>query len=199
MQLSQFPQDYCYMRSDHEQWQANNPTLKLTAPLTSLPPETPSLLPPQLNGIPTPQHLLNLTRSLLLSYLELIHVLSVNPEGLVWGPKWEDLRDLFRNVYHALNMYRPWQAKEALIHLLEETRDRAKREIKGVEELKKKVDGVLKGLEGLGDDEDRDRMDGIEMEANHVNGTGTNGVKFTHEEAEREKMLWDIYREELED
>ena len=133
----------------------------------------------------------------MLSYLELINVLSINPEGPVWGPKWEDLRDLFRNTYHALNTYRPWQAKEALISLLEETRDRARREIKGVEELKVKVDGVLKGLEGLGDEEDGDKMEGVEMSGHEVGGV--NGAKTLDEEAEREKRMWEIYREELQD
>lgn len=69
--------------------------------------------------VPSPQSLLQITRSILLSYLELLHILVANPAGAEYGPKWEDLRDLFRNAHAILNQYRAWQGREALIGMME--------------------------------------------------------------------------------
>ena len=122
-----------------------------------------------------------------------MHILITDPSPPVYGPKWEDLRDIFRNAYHGLNAYRPWQAKERLILELEETKRRAEREIEGVRVLEERVEKVLgevgetlkKGLDGL--------------DAENLEGTGGGKRRREEEKVEKEeRMAWAVLREELE-
>ncbi|MCJ1300769.1 Mediator of RNA polymerase II transcription subunit 7 [Hypocenomyce scalaris] len=148
-------------------------------PLTDLPPELRYLIPPSpppsgeyksfgdhynisatvpslsAQGIPqlypsppTPLHLRHITRSLLLNFLEFTHILATNPAD--YGAKWDDLRDLFLNAHHLINEYRPHQARESLILLMEEQVRRGREEVRGVREVKAKVEGILEGLEDTG-------------------------------------------------
>jgi len=79
-----------------------------------------------------------------LNFLELVGILSVNPEQ--WVPKWEDLNTLFRNAHHLINEYRPHQARETLIAMMEDQLERKKAEVEGVLKMKDKVDSVLAEL-----------------------------------------------------
>jgi mediator of RNA polymerase II transcription subunit 7 len=71
-------------------------------------------------------------------------IMSVNPEHA--AEKIQDLRTLFINFHHLLNEYRPHQARESLIMMMEDQLERSKNEIEGIERMKMKVDGILKGL-----------------------------------------------------
>ncbi|MCJ1404102.1 Mediator of RNA polymerase II transcription subunit 7 [Xylographa trunciseda] len=163
----------------------------LAAPLTPLPAETSALY----TSPPTPTSLIQLTRSILLNFLELVHILATNPSATEYGPKWDDLRDLFRNAHQAVNEYRPHQAREALILMMEAQVERGRREKEGIGELRTKVDELLAGLgEGL---------DEREGEENGVNGSGLSlgRVRGEDEEWERkmedEKRMWEILREDF--
>ena len=85
-----------------------------------------------------------MAKSLLLNFLELVGVLSVNPEQ--YGRKIEDLRTLFINAHHLLNEYRPHQARETLILMMEEQLARSRAETDGIRNMKEKVDSILDGL-----------------------------------------------------
>ncbi|KAI9873789.1 MAG: Mediator of RNA polymerase II transcription subunit 7 [Pleopsidium flavum] len=89
-------------------------------------------------------HLRTLSKSLLLNFLELIGTLSINPEQ--YGRKIEDLRTVFVNMHHLINEYRPHQARETLIGMMEEQVERCRGEVKGVREMREKVEGILEGL-----------------------------------------------------
>lgn len=60
--------------------------------------------------------------------------------------KIQDLRTLFINFHHLLNEYRPHQARESLILMMEEQLRRSKDETEGIERMKAKVEGILEGL-----------------------------------------------------
>jgi len=85
-----------------------------------------------------------LAKSLLLNFLELMGIMSVNPEQ--YAEKIQDLRTLFINFHHLLNEYRPHQARESLILMMEEQLERARSETAGIEGMKVKVEGILSGL-----------------------------------------------------
>ncbi|KAK9459178.1 MED7 protein-domain-containing protein [Lipomyces oligophaga] len=70
----------------------------------------------------TPTDLKNLTRSLLVKYVELLGVLGISPES--FPPVVEDMRTILLNIHHLLNLYRPHQARESLILLMEDNLDR---------------------------------------------------------------------------
>jgi len=94
------------------------------------------------------QSLLNLSKSLLLSFLELIALLSTDPS--LGSQKIEDLRILFVNAHALVNAQRAHGAREALIAMMEKEVSRRRGEVERVSALGGKVDGLLRGLGGEG-------------------------------------------------
>ena len=94
------------------------------------------------------QELRRLLKSLLLNYLELVGVLSVNPE--LYEPKMENIRTILTNIHHLLNEYRPHQSREALIMLLEEQLEHKKSEIQQINEVcadvQRKLDAIQRSI-----------------------------------------------------
>ncbi|KAL4921498.1 mediator of RNA polymerase II transcription subunit 7 [Aspergillus aurantiobrunneus] len=95
-------------------------------------------------------YLLKISKSLLLNFLEFVGILSVTPEQ--FEPKLEDIRNLFINAHHLLNLYRPHQARESLILMMEEQLSRTKDEIQQMDKLKEELRGVLDQLAAEGAD-----------------------------------------------
>ncbi|KAI9736584.1 MAG: Mediator of RNA polymerase II transcription subunit 7 [Claussenomyces sp. TS43310] len=85
-----------------------------------------------------------LAKSLLLNFLELMGIMSISPEQ--YADKISDLRTLFINFHHLLNEYRPHQARESLILMMEEQLGRSNAETEGIERIKEKVEDMLAGL-----------------------------------------------------
>ncbi|KAI9150269.1 LOW QUALITY PROTEIN: Mediator of RNA polymerase II transcription subunit 7 [Paramyrothecium foliicola] len=86
-----------------------------------------------------------LAKSLLLNFLELTGVLSRNP-GFAEA-KMADLRTLFINMHHILNEYRPHQARESAIEMMQEHLDHTRAETVAI---RTQVDKARRVLEGLG-------------------------------------------------
>lgn len=93
------------------------------------------------------QELRRLLKSLLLNYLELVGLLSVNPE--LFPTKVDHIRTILVNIHHLLNEYRPHQSRESLIMLLEGQLEFKKREIQHIEQVcqdvRKKLGQIEKG------------------------------------------------------
>ncbi|QLG73686.1 hypothetical protein HG535_0F01970 [Zygotorulaspora mrakii] len=87
------------------------------------------------------QELKKLLKSLLLNYLELVGVLSINPE--LFQPKVEHIRTILVNTHHLLNEYRPHQSRESLIMLLEEQVEYKKKEIQTINQICAEVRDTL--------------------------------------------------------
>lgn len=85
-----------------------------------------------------------LAKSLLLNFLELVGIMSVNPEQ--YAEKVQDIRVLFINFHHLLNEYRPHQARESLILMMQDQLDKSRAETAGILAMKEKVEGILEGL-----------------------------------------------------
>jgi mediator of RNA polymerase II transcription subunit 7 len=112
---------------------------------------------PQLYPEPAPQiadasqwthdrakYLKTLARSIILSFIELVGILSVNP--LLYAEKNEHIKRLFENAHHLINEYRPHQARESLIMMMEKQIQTKREEIGKVKSMKEKVDTLLGGL-----------------------------------------------------
>jgi len=97
---------------------------------------------------------MKIARSILLSFLELVGILSVNVDQ--YPSKLEDLRVLFVNAHHLINEYRPHQARETLIGIMEGELRRKRGEVEGVRRMREKVEEVLKGLMEQNEGEDED-------------------------------------------
>lgn len=79
-----------------------------------------------------------------MNYLELVGILSNDPAQ--HQAKIEDLRTLFLNAHHLINEYRPHQAREAVIEMVEKQLESRRAEVEGVKRMREKVDTVLAGL-----------------------------------------------------
>jgi len=124
----------------------NEPTQSLSAAgIQQLYPDPPK--DTEIQPDPTP-HMLTITRSILLNFLELVGILSVNPTQ--YGDKIEHLQTLFYNVHDMINQYRPHQARESLILMMEEQVDKIRAEIRSVNESKEKMQTLLKTIQESG-------------------------------------------------
>ncbi|KAI0517959.1 mediator complex, subunit Med7 [Xylaria bambusicola] len=88
-----------------------------------------------------------LAKSLLLNFLELTGLLATSPEAA--EDKITDLRDLFINFHHLINEYRPHQARESLISMMQSQLDRTRAETHAIRDAKDKAERVLEGLSSL--------------------------------------------------
>ncbi|KAL4924193.1 mediator complex subunit MED7 [Aspergillus undulatus] len=127
-------------------------------------------------------YLLKISKSLLLNFLEFVGILSVAPDQ--FEPKIEDIRNLFINAHHLLNLYRPHQARESLIMMMEEQLSRTKEEIQQMDKLKEELNAVLNQLAAEGADV-----------GSTVRTTTENDqiiAKLGADHSEDSRMLWDL-------
>ncbi|RDW78588.1 mediator complex subunit MED7 [Aspergillus mulundensis] len=161
--------------------------------ITQLYPSSPK---PGANGEPASQptqplnhayYLLKISKSLLLNFLEFVGILSVAPDQ--FEPKVEDIRNLFINAHHLLNLYRPHQARESLIMMMEEQLARSREEIQQMDKLKEELNGVLDQLAAEGAD--------VGATILSDNEDDTKAVKPDERVQEDSRLLWDILDDKL--
>ncbi|CDM37080.1 hypothetical protein DTO013E5_9343 [Penicillium roqueforti] len=129
-------------------------------------------------------YLLKISKSLLLNFLEFTGILSVSPEQ--FESKVEDLRNLFINAHHLLNLYRPHQARESLIMMMEEQLNHSREEMKQMDKVKAEVESVLEQLQAEGS-----RM------ATTGSGDDTDQAKALKEKAdEHSRLIWALLDKE---
>ncbi|KAL6947764.1 hypothetical protein ACO0RG_000350 [Hanseniaspora osmophila] len=92
-------------------------------------------------------NLKTLLKTLLLNFLELAGLLSVDPSK--YEVKLEHIRVILINIHHLLNDYRPHQTRESLIMLLEDQLAFKKMEIREIKRMCNEVTGQLKELSEL--------------------------------------------------
>lgn len=124
----------------------------------------PDTLSVKLNPQP---YLISLARSLLTTFLSLTGVLSEDPS--LYEEKVADLRVLLLNMHDLINQYRPHQARESLIMMMEERVEKLKGETASIEEARRKVEGLLGGLREAGENQaKRDELQEAHGRANRA-------------------------------
>lgn len=131
-------------------------------------------------------YLLKISKSLLLNFLEFVGILSVSPEQ--FQVKLEDLRNLFINAHHLLNLYRPHQARESLILMMEEQLDRSRKEIEQMDKIKAEIECVLEQL----------RIEGLDAEAamRTKSVQAQEAVDSAGASAKRARLIWELLHSE---
>lgn len=85
-------------------------------------------------------------RSLIVEYVKLLGIIAVSPTNPGKNEVLKHILNLVCNMHGLINEFRPHQARETLIRIMEEQVARKKREIEGVRGMKEKVRGVLDGF-----------------------------------------------------
>lgn len=93
-------------------------------------------------------YLITLARSMLTTFLALTGILSENPE--LYDEQVVNLQTLVVNMHSLINQYRPHQARETLILMMEERVEKLRAEVKAIGEAGEKVDGVMRQLKEIG-------------------------------------------------
>ncbi|KAL2830467.1 MED7 protein-domain-containing protein [Aspergillus cavernicola] len=127
-------------------------------------------------------YLLKISKSLLLNFLEFVGVLSIAPDQ--FESKVEDIRNLFINAHHLLNLYRPHQARESLIMMMEEQLSRTREEIQEMDKLKEELMSVLDQLATEGA--------GVESTIKAISQDDKSVVKSELQATEDSQLVWEI-------
>ncbi|KAL9098983.1 MAG: hypothetical protein Q9163_005451 [Psora crenata] len=108
-------------------------------------------LTPSLNPPPTPDHLLSLLRQILLKFLHITHILSIDPAMKFYGPAWDQLERLFKELHEGINAWRPYQARETLMRMMEdqimEIKAESQRVREGIGKTKEVIEGIANSTE----------------------------------------------------
>ncbi|KAL7622153.1 Mediator of RNA polymerase II transcription subunit 7 [Parahypoxylon ruwenzoriense] len=88
-----------------------------------------------------------LAKSLLLNFLELMDLFATSPEAA--AEKITDIRDMLINFHHLINEYRPHQARESLISMMQAQLDRTRAETNAIRDAKDKAERIMEGLGSL--------------------------------------------------
>ncbi|KAH1946711.1 Mediator of RNA polymerase II transcription subunit 7 [Aspergillus fumigatus] len=129
-------------------------------------------------------YLLKISKSLLLNFLEFVGILSIAPEQ--FQSKVEDLRNLFINAHHLLNLYRPHQARESLIMMMEEQLNRSREEIQQMDKMHAEINGFLEQLKAQGID-----IDSASKSREDVTAKRATGDQDANN-ANSSRLVWDI-------
>jgi mediator of RNA polymerase II transcription subunit 7 len=116
-------------------------------------------------------YLFRFNRSIILTYIELLGIVALDPTSEHKDAKLKHILTMVTNMHALINEYRPHQARETLINIMQEQVERKKREIEGVKKMKERVRNVLEGFEkevdawnGSGVDSDNAEHHGSEAE-----------------------------------
>ncbi|KAK4064764.1 uncharacterized protein Triagg1_8951 [Trichoderma aggressivum f. europaeum] len=131
-----------------------------------------------------------LTKSLLLNFLELVGTLARNASDA--EAKIADARTILINIHHILNEYRPHQARESAIEMMQDHLDRTRTETAAI---RTQVDKARKVLEGLGSlDLSAVRKEGEsatgQMLAESRTGIQADGGKREDEDCVKQAVAW---------
>jgi mediator of RNA polymerase II transcription subunit 7 len=129
-------------------------------------------------------YLLKISKSLLLNFLEFVGILSVCPEQ--FASKLDDLRNLFINAHHLLNLYRPHQARESLIMMMEDQLERTREEIKEMDRVKEKSEAFLARLEAEGLSIDLTPQEALDTTRTH------DGIREDEHADVDARFMWDL-------
>jgi mediator of RNA polymerase II transcription subunit 7 len=137
-------------------------------------------------------HLIGLARSLLTTFLGLTGILSQNPE--LYEERVTDLQTIMYNLHDLINQYRPHQARESLIFMMEERVEGMKEEIRRIEEGKERVAKLLQGLS----DQDMVGVKGEDKKVEQKDERGPKGVGVDALKRQaRQRSAWEALENEL--
>lgn len=134
-------------------------------------------------------YLKSLTRSIMLSFLELVGMLAENP--LEAHKKQEQIKTMYLNALHLVNEYRPHQARESLILRMEDEIEKGRKEVEEVRLLRERVEALLGAQDGGVDA----LVAGVGLNGHAEGANGVGAVKKDEKgvrEMEVQRAIWDV-------
>jgi mediator of RNA polymerase II transcription subunit 7 len=128
-------------------------------------------------------YLLSLARSLLTTFLALTGALSEDPTEYL--ERVTDLKTIVTNMHDLINQYRPHQARETLILMLEERIEKLRGEVRAIGEAGEKMEGTFKQLRETGESQTEALANGHELAKQSADKDAGN------QEKQRQKAAWD--------
>ena len=113
------------------------------------------------------RYLNRFNRSIIIEYLSLLGIVALNPTSEHKDRKLKHILTLVCNMHALINEYRPHQARETLISIMEEQVRKKKSEVQGVRSMREKVERVLEGFgkavngEAEGEKEEQKSEEGV--------------------------------------
>ncbi|KAL8674566.1 MAG: hypothetical protein Q9168_001009 [Polycauliona sp. 1 TL-2023] len=138
---------------------------------------------------PNPQRLIQTTRQLLLAFLSLTNSLAIDPD--TWAPKWDDMKALLSEAHGIVNEYRPHQARETLIQMMEKQVERCRNETRGCKDVCERVRKVLDDVET------REALKVPNMELEEAHWPSNKNRETKSGMGTTEKQVWDIIGKEV--
>ena len=71
---------------------------------------------------------------MLLKFLSITHILSIDPSNKFYAPAWDQLNALFTEMHQGINAWRPHQTRETLIEMMEDQIAKVKEETQQIRE-----------------------------------------------------------------
>ena len=130
-------------------------------------------------------------RSIIIEYISLLGVVALNPTAEHKDMKMKHILTLVCNMHALINEYRPHQAREKLIRIMEEQVARKKREIEGVRAMGEKVRGLLEGF-GKAVEAEADNTKNQEADKEDAKSPGQDELR-----REAQRGMWDTVDEIL--
>lgn len=92
------------------------------------------------------QYLNRFNRSIIIEFISLLGIIALDPKSEHKDKKLKHILTLVCNMHALINEYRPHQARETLIRIMEEQVGRKKAEVQGIRDMHGKVEAVLEGF-----------------------------------------------------
>lgn len=95
------------------------------------------------------EELKKLNKLLLAKFLELLHILTTQPDG--FQLRVEEIELILVNMHHLLNSYRPHQARQTLISCMEQQIQAKQQTSQSIQQQFKQVNDILDTIHKLAD------------------------------------------------
>ena len=144
----------------------------------------------ELPTTPSQEQLVQVLRQILVKFLHITHLLSLDPSMKYYVPAWTELERLFKEMHTGINAWRPHQAKEMLIQMMEEQIHTIRAES---ERCRQSVQKAREVVEGIGKEDVKTKQTGVV----EVRGKESREEEAWKRKKSREKRVWDVIQREV--
>ena len=141
---------------------------------------------------PNQPRLLHLIHQMLLKFLSITHILSIDPSNKFYAPAWDQLNALFTEMHQGINAWRPHQTRETLIEMMEDQIAKVKEETQQIRESVGRAREVVEGIAKSGQ-----KYQGVLIQNGTLQNDESRMAAKVEEKRKRAKQVWQAIEGEL--